>query len=406
MAIDLYKNRCSVYEGEKPYIFVSYSHRDIEKVVKLIRQLQSLGFRIWYDSGVPAGAEWPEEIATHLKNSGCVLSLLSANAAESRHFKEEFNYAYHLKKPILVAYLEDCKLTPGIEMRVVSQQCIKCEHCENDDDLLAEIARAQILLPCLVEKPDSKPETPATVSVSKLEAKAPKTEIALLREKAEKGDVQAQYKLGQAYDFGRGVEQNYSEAAHWYQQSANQGHRDAQFSLGYFYEYGQGVHIDLEEAVNWYRKSADQRNTTALIFLGKCYEYGKGVDTNAGEAFLCYKKAADLGNANAQNLVGYCFDVGLGVPQDLEKALFYYMESAKNGEAYSQCNLAYWYEVGKSGVMQDWNEAVRWYRKAAEQGHSFAQKKMAELYNKGLGVPMDKAEAERWQKLYDENPDK
>ena len=70
MAIDLYKNRCSVYEGEKPFIFISYSHQDIERVVRLIRRLQSEGFRIWYDSGIQAGAEWPEEVATHIKNCG------------------------------------------------------------------------------------------------------------------------------------------------------------------------------------------------------------------------------------------------------------------------------------------------------------------------------------------------
>ena len=152
MAIELYKNRCSVYEGEKPFNFISYSHQDIERVVRLIRRLQSKGFRIWYDSGIQAGAEWPEEVATHIKNCGCVLSLLSKNSTKSRHFKEEFNYAYHLQKPILVAYLEKCELTPGVEMRVVSQQCIDCEHCENDEDLIQQIAQAKILLSCLGEK--------------------------------------------------------------------------------------------------------------------------------------------------------------------------------------------------------------------------------------------------------------
>ena len=152
MAIELYKNRCSVYEGEKPFIFISYSHQDIERVVRLIRRLQSKGFRIWYDSGIQTGAEWPEEVASHIKNCGCVLSLLSKNSTKSRHFKEEFNYAYHLQKPILVAYLENCELTPGVEMRVVSQQCIDCAHCENDEDLIQQIAQAKILLSCLGEK--------------------------------------------------------------------------------------------------------------------------------------------------------------------------------------------------------------------------------------------------------------
>lgn len=369
MAIDLYKNRCAVYDGDKPYIFISYSHQDIEKVVSLIRKLQSLGFRIWYDSGVPAGSEWDEEIAAHLKRSRCFLSLLTPHSVESKHFKREFNYADYLEKDILAVYLEECEPSPGLEMQVVSKQCIKCEHCENDDDLLEEIARAQILLPCLGEKPDAKPDTSVSASVSKNADTKSKTKIEELREKAERGDAQAQYDLGQAYDLARGVERNYREAAQWYLKSANQGHRGAQFSLGYFYEYGQGVHIDLEEAVMWYQKSAAQRNTSALIFLGKCYEHGKGVDTNVDEAFRCYQKAADLGNIWAQSNVGYCYEIGLGIPQD-------------------------------------WGKAVEWYCKAGMRGDSFSQKKLAECYRKGLGVPIDEAEAARWQKLYDENPNK
>ena len=62
-----------------------------------IRKLQSLGFRIWYDSGVPAGSEWDEEIAAHLKRSRCFLSLLTPHSVESKHFKREFSYADYLQ---------------------------------------------------------------------------------------------------------------------------------------------------------------------------------------------------------------------------------------------------------------------------------------------------------------------
>lgn len=367
MAIDLYKNRCSVYEGEKPYIFVSYSHRDIEKVVTLIRQLQSLGFRVWYDSGVPAGADWPEEIASHLKNSGCVLSLLSPSSVRSLHFKEEFNYAKHLEKNILVVYLEECDLTPGIEMRVVSQQCIKCELCEDDDDLLAEIARAKILQPCRgeaeltdteVSVPDPAPASPK-----------PKTKIESLRDQAEKGSPQAQAELGWAYDNGIGVPRDQAEAVKWYQKAAMQDHRIAQYNLATSYCFGHGVPRDYVEAVKWYQKAADQGHMNAMNSLAARYELGEGIQKDMDKALELYRKAADLGSYSAQYNLGLC------------------------------------YEYSK-GVTQDWDEAARWYCKAAEQGHAKAQKKIAELYRKGLGVPMDEAEADRWQKLYEKNTSK
>lgn len=369
MAIDLYKNRCAVYdEGEKPYIFISYSHKDLEKVVSLIRKLQSLGFRIWYDSGVPAGAEWPEEIATHLKNSGCVLSLLSANAAKSRHFKEEFNYAYHLQKPILVAYLEDCELTPGIEMRVVSQQCIKCEHCESDDDLLEEIARAKILLPCLGEKPDAEPSA-APDPDPKLQSNTSKSKIDQIRAKAEKGDMNAQNDLGYAYSKGEGVAQDKAEAFKWYSKAAKQGFSYAQFNLGLFYARGISTEQNWEEAVRFYQLAADQNHTGALNNLAACYELGNGVQKDIKKAVEFYRKAAELGSSDAQWNLGRCIQSGTGVPQD-------------------------------------WEEAVRWFRKAADQGYANAQQRMAKCYREGLGVPIDEAEAARWQKLYDENPNK
>ena len=40
------------YIGEKPYIFVSYAHKDSEVVMRAIALLQQSGFRVWYDEGI------------------------------------------------------------------------------------------------------------------------------------------------------------------------------------------------------------------------------------------------------------------------------------------------------------------------------------------------------------------
>lgn len=364
MAIDLYKNRCSVYEGEKPYVFISYSHKDIERVVTMIRKLQSLGFRIWYDSGVPAGTEWREEIAAKLKSSKCVLSLLSENSAQSRHFKVEFNYAYHLELPILVAYLDDCVPTPGVEMLVVSQQCIKREHCEDDEDLLAEIARAKILLPCRDEIENSDGSA------------APRTDTA--NSDAELEQLKA---------------------------LADQGDKISQYNLGIRLQYGNSPEHSLEEAVKYYRMSADQNYPPAMRALGLCYEYGNGVTKDPWKAAHLYRMASDLNFAEATNSLGWCYETGIGVEANIETAVSLYRQAAEQGEPYAQQNLARCYEFG-NGVVQDWNVAAYWFRQAAEQGVSFSQWQMAECYRKGLGVPIDEAEAARWQKLYDENPNK
>ena len=51
------------YEGEDPYLFISYSHQDAHFVYPEITQLRDAGYNIWYDEGVAASNEWPEEIA-------------------------------------------------------------------------------------------------------------------------------------------------------------------------------------------------------------------------------------------------------------------------------------------------------------------------------------------------------
>jgi uncharacterized protein len=68
---------------------------------------------------------------------------------------------------------------------------------------------------------------------------------------AEQGDPLAQSYLGFMFETGRGVPQNYTEAAMWYRRAAEQGDSRAQYSLGLLYDRGQGVPQDIVEASKW-----------------------------------------------------------------------------------------------------------------------------------------------------------
>ena len=57
---------------------------------------------------------------------------------------------------------------------------------------------------------------------------------------AERGVAPAQTWLGFMFQTGRGVPQNYTEAAMWYRRAAEQGDSLAQYSLGLLYDKGQG----------------------------------------------------------------------------------------------------------------------------------------------------------------------
>jgi hypothetical protein len=59
-----------------------------------------------------------------------------------------------------------------------------------------------------------------------------------LKELAEGGSAEAQYRLGQSYCCGQGGNYNNEKALNWFCQAAKRGHHAAQFELGQMYEHG------------------------------------------------------------------------------------------------------------------------------------------------------------------------
>jgi hypothetical protein len=71
-------------------------------------------------------------------------------------------------------------------------------------------------------------------------------------EKAEKGDIYAQYNIALMYAEGKGVSQNMDQAASWLLKAANQGHLEAQHYLASLYESGRwGFRKDKDKAEYW-----------------------------------------------------------------------------------------------------------------------------------------------------------
>ena len=56
-------------------------------------------------------------------------------------------------------------------------------------------------------------------------------DLTVLLQKAEKGDVEAQYQLAEIYAEAIGVEQDYDKSYHWAKKAADQGNPKAQYRL-------------------------------------------------------------------------------------------------------------------------------------------------------------------------------
>src|SRR5258706_12995305 len=62
---------------------------------------------------------------------------------------------------------------------------------------------------------------------------APDRAFAACRHLAEQGDALAENNVGAMYWRGAGVQQDYAEAAKWYQKSADQRYAKGQYNIGY-----------------------------------------------------------------------------------------------------------------------------------------------------------------------------
>jgi TPR repeat protein len=145
-------------------------------------------------------------------------------------------------------------------------------------------------------------------------------EVLTLRQQAEQGDVEAQYRLGMMAHTGEAVPQNEAEAVQWLQRAAIQGHPEAQRLLGRLYLAGQGVPRNEGEAAYWYRQAADQGDPEAQWQLGRLALAGQGIPRNEAEALYWYRRAADQGDPELQWQLGLKYLHGLGVPQDVVQA--------------------------------------------------------------------------------------
>lgn len=136
------------YIGEKPYIFVSYAHKDSEVVMRAIALLQQSGFRVWYDEGIDPGSEWPDTIEKYLERSSYFIGFISANALDSNYCKCELHTAFNERKKMLIVYLENIKLEGGLKMQLSSRQAIHWYKYESENAFFKKLLTAPGLNDC------------------------------------------------------------------------------------------------------------------------------------------------------------------------------------------------------------------------------------------------------------------
>ena len=131
--------------------------------------------------------------------------------------------------------------------------------------------------------------------------------------------AEAQFLRGLEFEDGKGVVQDYAQAAHWYAQAAEHDHSLAQFNLAMLYGQGQGVARDETKSLLWLARAAQLGNAAAQYRLGvhqylHCRDSSKEATTEGRiEALKWVRLSATQGCRGA---VGACEFVALGMTRE------------------------------------------------------------------------------------------
>lgn len=128
----------NAYQGNNPYVFVSYAHKDNEKVLDLIKLLKRKMCRIWYDEGLTPGGSWNDDLANHISKCECVIIIITNNSIQSQYVKSELNYAISLNKKIYPVFLENVELPAGLAMMLGTTQYIYINDLESETNKLID----------------------------------------------------------------------------------------------------------------------------------------------------------------------------------------------------------------------------------------------------------------------------
>ena len=166
----------------------------------------------------------------------------------------------------------------------------------------------------------------------------------------------------------------------------------AAHNLGNLYEQGKGVEQDYSYAMLWYELSAKKGYYFSYHKMAWLAEHGLGMKADQKFAFECELKAyegecnSSLADGECACNLGYYYENGIGTEQNYEKAVECYEQGHKLGELYSTYNLAIMYIYGR-GVEKDIDHAVTLLFHAGKNGLTIACEKLYELYsNEEYGI--------------------
>lgn len=230
------------------------------------------------------------------------------------------------------------------------------------------------------------------------------------------GDAQAQFEIGQMFQYGIGVAQNDEAAIVFFQNAAEQQHLGAGYNLGIIHLEHAKNEGDYQIAMNWLTDGAFKGNKKSQYVLARLMDQGKiGPDgkeyikVNHEQALsMLYLSAANhYGPAEYELAERLSREINTGLNVDVKKhkmALVrkLYQGAADNGVAQALLPLAYYNAQQNDKASQE--HAFKVAEEQAQTGNDHASLLLGLLYDRGVGTSKDPAKAIYWYQHAGQNP--
>ncbi|EJK57056.1 hypothetical protein THAOC_22944 [Thalassiosira oceanica] len=171
---------------------------------------------------------------------------------------------------------------------------------------------------------------------------------------AEVGSIAALYSLGNAYDYGKGVQQDMTTSVEFFTKAAMQGHAesrkehyspparggrrgslrmlDAHFDLGNAYRQGHGVQQDNAKGAEFYTKAAMQGHAESRYNLG----YIEALRGNHNRAVRHWLITAKMGDKPSLEAIKNTFKAGFATKEQYAEALKGYQDAVEKMKSHDR----------------------------------------------------------------------
>lgn len=120
------------------YAFISYSSKNLEDALTIRSLLTNRGVRVWMAPGdIPAGSNYAGVLTRAIRNSECLVLLLTNESQNSTWVDKEVERALSYRKPVIPIALEMIDLNDSFEFYLGNQQIVPVRQISgNNKELL------------------------------------------------------------------------------------------------------------------------------------------------------------------------------------------------------------------------------------------------------------------------------